>query len=130
MHSPVHILSGDITLHKRTLEPIKTLIYGLRRYDLDRSAALVDSAKINPATGAPIKVNVEGYMSKKSIIYLVCLCLTVRSHWWVIFTTVLCSFKTGRRYGPYGTCIDLSGYVWRHCREPDQLYFQREFFQH
>jgi len=66
----LHILSGDITLHKRTLEPIKTLIYGLRRYDLDRSAALVDSSKIDPATGALIKANVEGYMSKKSIIYL------------------------------------------------------------
>lgn len=27
-------------LHKRTLDPIKTMIYGLRRYDLDRSAAI------------------------------------------------------------------------------------------
>jgi hypothetical protein len=40
----VHTLSGDITLHKRTLEPIKTLIYGLRRYDLERSAALIDTS--------------------------------------------------------------------------------------
>ncbi|KAF5385150.1 hypothetical protein D9615_001084 [Tricholomella constricta] len=38
----LHILSGDLILHKRTLEPIKTMIYGLRRYDLDRCAALVD----------------------------------------------------------------------------------------
>jgi hypothetical protein len=27
-------------LHRRTLDPIKTMIYGLRRYDLDRSAAI------------------------------------------------------------------------------------------
>ena len=36
----VHILSCDMILHKPTLDPIKTMIYGLRRYDLDRSAAI------------------------------------------------------------------------------------------
>lgn len=62
----VHILSGDLILHKRTLEPIKTLIYGLRRYDLDRCAALIDTS--DPAN-ADIKV--VGFMSHKSKIYLV-----------------------------------------------------------
>lgn len=59
----MHILSGDLTLHKRTLEPIKTLIYGLRRYDVDRCAALVSSAG-----GDDRKV--EGFMTHKSKIYL------------------------------------------------------------
>ncbi|KAJ3503240.1 hypothetical protein NLJ89_g8521 [Agrocybe chaxingu] len=61
----LHILSGDLILHKRTLEPIKTLVYGLRRYDVDRCAALVDSS--DPANaGVPI----VGFMSHKSKIYL------------------------------------------------------------
>jgi hypothetical protein len=63
----VHIVSGDLVLHKRTLDPIKTLVYGLRRYDVDRCAALVDDS--DPATaGQPI----VGFMSHKSKIYLVC----------------------------------------------------------
>lgn len=61
----MHILSGDLILHKRTLEPIKTVIYGLRRYDLDRCAALVDTTEV----GMPVKV--EGFMSHKAKIYLV-----------------------------------------------------------
>jgi len=56
----LHILSGDLILHKRTLEPIKTVIYGLRRYDLDRCAALIDTSG----------VKVEGFMSHKAKIYL------------------------------------------------------------
>lgn len=60
----VHILSGDLMMHKRTLEPIKTIIYGLRRYDLDRAAAFEDLA-VEP--GAKI----QGFMSKRSKIYLV-----------------------------------------------------------
>lgn len=63
----VHLLSGDLILHKRTLEPIKTVVYGLRRYDLDRCAALIDAS--NPANA---DVKVVGYMSQKSKIYLVC----------------------------------------------------------
>ncbi|KAG7100027.1 hypothetical protein E1B28_001813 [Marasmius oreades] len=59
----LHIFSEDLILLKRTLEPIKTLVYGLRRYDVDRCAALVDPSK---DTGEPIK----GYMSQKSKIYL------------------------------------------------------------
>ena len=58
----VHILQGDLILHKRTLEPIKTVIYGLRRYDVDRFAALSESLDPN--------VKVQGYMSHKSKIYL------------------------------------------------------------
>ena len=63
----VHILQGDLILHKRTLEPIKTVIYGLRRYDLDRVLALKEH--VNP------NEKVEGYMSHKAKIYLVCLVL-------------------------------------------------------
>lgn len=59
----MHILSGDLTLHKRTLEPLKTVVYGLRRYDVDRCAALVDPSE----PGAKI----EGFMSHKAKIYLV-----------------------------------------------------------
>ncbi|KAF5346159.1 hypothetical protein D9758_009966 [Tetrapyrgos nigripes] len=61
----VHIFSGDLIMHKRTLEPIKTLIYGLRRYDLDRAAALVDTS-----LEANKDVKIVGYMSHKSKIYL------------------------------------------------------------
>ena len=59
----VHILQGDLILHKRTLEPIKTVIYGLRRYDIDRVLALREHH--DPTA------KVEGYMSHKSKIYLV-----------------------------------------------------------
>ena len=59
----MHILQGDLILHKRTLEPIKTVIYGLRRYDVDRVLALRENTDGN--------TKVEGYMSHKSKIYLV-----------------------------------------------------------
>lgn len=65
MSFKVHILSGDLILHKRTLDPIKTLIYGLRRYDIDRTAALVDSS--DPANQ---DVKIVGFMSHKAKIYL------------------------------------------------------------
>ncbi|CDO77265.1 hypothetical protein BN946_scf184753.g15 [Trametes cinnabarina] len=58
----LHILQGDLILHKRTLEPIKTVIYGLRRYDIDRVIAL----KEHPDPDA----KVDGYMSHKAKIYL------------------------------------------------------------
>ncbi|KAI0684676.1 hypothetical protein BC835DRAFT_1388556 [Cytidiella melzeri] len=58
----MHILQGDLILHKRTLEPIKTVIYGLRRYDTDRVAALEEN--VDPTR------KVQGYMSHKSKIYL------------------------------------------------------------
>ncbi|KAF6748393.1 magnesium transporter [Ephemerocybe angulata] len=61
----LHILSGDLILHKRTLDPIKTMIFGLRRYDVDRCAALIDMS--DPANEG---VKVVGYMSHKAKIYL------------------------------------------------------------
>lgn len=64
----MHILSGDLAMYKRSLEPIKTLIYALRRYDDDRAAALIDFTD----TGSNLKdVKVKGFMSAKSKIYLV-----------------------------------------------------------
>jgi len=50
-------------MYKRTLAPIKTLIYGMRRYDVDRVIALYDP---NEQGGKKI----EGYMSQKAKIYL------------------------------------------------------------
>ncbi|KAF6754206.1 magnesium transporter [Ephemerocybe angulata] len=61
----LHILSGDLILHKRTLDPIKTMIFGLRRYDVDRCAALIDMS--DPANEG---IKVVGYMSHKAKIYL------------------------------------------------------------
>jgi len=58
----LHILQEDLILHKRTMEPIKTVIYGLRRYDVDRVAALYEN--LDPA------IKVEGFMSHKAKIYL------------------------------------------------------------
>ncbi|KAK7040227.1 hypothetical protein VNI00_010033 [Paramarasmius palmivorus] len=66
----LHILSGDLILHKRTLEPIKTLVYGLRRYDLDRCAALVDPDQVAKKRARGEEVQVVGFMSHKSKIYL------------------------------------------------------------
>ncbi|ESK93464.1 putative magnesium -like protein [Moniliophthora roreri MCA 2997] len=66
----LHILSGDLILHKRTLEPIKTLIYGLRRYDLDRCAALIDPDQAAKKKMMGEDVRIVGYMSHKSKIYL------------------------------------------------------------
>jgi Mg2+ and Co2+ transporter CorA len=62
----LHILSGDLALHKRTLSPVKSLIYGLRRYDLDRCIAMEESR-----TGDQVdKSRIEGYMSHKAKVYL------------------------------------------------------------
>ncbi|KAI0028013.1 hypothetical protein K488DRAFT_59781 [Vararia minispora EC-137] len=57
----LHILSGDLILHKRTLGPIKSLVYGLRRYDADRCAALIEGGSARSTIG---------YISPKSNIYL------------------------------------------------------------
>ncbi|TRM66241.1 hypothetical protein BD626DRAFT_566865 [Schizophyllum amplum] len=38
----LHIISGDLAMHKRTLEPIKHLIFGLRRYDHERCIAVAN----------------------------------------------------------------------------------------
>ena len=55
----VHVMSGDLTIRKRALTPIKALIYGLRRYDLERSAAVQGGGKV-----------AVGYMSTMTKIYL------------------------------------------------------------
>jgi Mg2+ and Co2+ transporter CorA len=61
----LHILSGDLILHKRTLEPLKTLVYGLRRYDDDKCRALIDFS--DPANK---DTKVVGFMTHTSKIYL------------------------------------------------------------
>ncbi|KAG8947734.1 hypothetical protein FRC04_010508 [Tulasnella sp. 424] len=61
----LHIASGDLTMHKRTLTPLKSLIYGLRRYDSDRA-----TAQGNPRDPKFDKKKIEGFMSHKSKIYL------------------------------------------------------------
>ena len=60
----VYILSEDLILHKRALDSIKALIYGLRRYDNDRCAALLNPDKA-------LHTKVVGFMSMKATIYLV-----------------------------------------------------------
>lgn len=60
----MHIISGDLILHKRTLGPIKSLVYSIRRYDVDRVAALYGSGERPEGWG------VEGYMSNKAKTYL------------------------------------------------------------
>jgi len=45
------------------------MIYGLRRYDIDRCAALIDQSNVTE------DVKVRGYMSHKAKIYLVSLLL-------------------------------------------------------
>ncbi|KZT39500.1 hypothetical protein SISSUDRAFT_1020114 [Sistotremastrum suecicum HHB10207 ss-3] len=62
----LHIISGDLILHKRSMEPLKALIYGLRRYDLDRCIAIFDSLE----SGHTDKREVKGYMSNKAKVYL------------------------------------------------------------
>ena len=49
------------------MEPLKYLVYALRRYDLDRSQATYDFS----APGAIEKKDVVGFMSQKSKVYLV-----------------------------------------------------------
>lgn len=54
----LHILSEDLILHRRTLAPIKSVVYALRRYDVDRTAVLDISAA---------GTKVEGFMSRNHI---------------------------------------------------------------
>lgn len=70
---PVHILQGDLILHKRTLEPIKTVVYGLRQYDDERVAVM--SERVDPS------MKIQGYMSHKAKIYLVRTLLPPRWPW-------------------------------------------------
>jgi len=52
-------------LHKRTLGPVKSLIYALKFYDIERTAACLDLSKDDEDHKA------VGYMSRKARIYLV-----------------------------------------------------------
>lgn len=58
----LHIASGDLTLHKRTMGPIAQLVYGLRRYDTDRTKAVTPPS----IDGAPV----AGFLSHQSKVYL------------------------------------------------------------
>ncbi|KAJ1308495.1 hypothetical protein OPQ81_004199 [Rhizoctonia solani] len=58
----LHIISGDLTMHKRTLGPLSQLVYGLRRYDLDRCKALAGSAGNEG--------EVVGYLTHQAKVYL------------------------------------------------------------
>ena len=80
----MHILQGDLILHKRTLEPIKTVIYGLRRYDVDRVIALRETP--DPA------VKVAGYMSHKAKIYLVRLSVCISSGGWTLMVHTIYAY--------------------------------------
>ena len=53
-------------MHKRTMEPLKQLCYGLRRYDTDRCIALAEYETPNVD-----KASVKGFMSHRAKIYLV-----------------------------------------------------------
>lgn len=44
----VHFISGELFTHKRMLDPIKTMIFGLRKHDLERMAALAESMAADP----------------------------------------------------------------------------------
>ena len=61
----VHFLSGELAARRRELDPVKTLIFGLRRYDQDRCAAIAESSG---TVGEGQKV--PGYLSHKAKIYL------------------------------------------------------------
>ncbi|KAG8997243.1 hypothetical protein FRB90_012553 [Tulasnella sp. 427] len=62
----VHMLSADITLHKRALKPLQSLVYGMRRYDLDRCVAI--AASVNGVAPDPSKV--KGFLSHQAKVYL------------------------------------------------------------
>jgi len=64
----LHIISGDLTLHKRTLTPLSTLCYSLRKYDQDRAIAAMPVDE----DGNPAKV--KGFCSHQTKVYLADVC--------------------------------------------------------
>ena len=64
----MHLLSAEVTQRRRELDPVKTLIYGLRRYDSDRTVAAIESAEVPPA-GQNAGQN-AGFLSHKAKVYL------------------------------------------------------------
>ncbi|KIJ53484.1 hypothetical protein M422DRAFT_25356 [Sphaerobolus stellatus SS14] len=65
----LHILSGDLSSHQLTIAPLKSLVYGLRRYDIDRCVAVAQSQAETSEEAEAVK-KVTGYMSHKSKVYL------------------------------------------------------------
>ncbi|EPQ53988.1 hypothetical protein GLOTRDRAFT_130378 [Gloeophyllum trabeum ATCC 11539] len=62
----LHVISGDLILHKRTLAPIRSLVYRLRRYDMDWSVASLDASQ----TESTQVRGVQGYLSPTAKTYL------------------------------------------------------------
>ena len=60
----MHLLSAEVTQRRRELDPVKTLIYGLRRYDSDRTVAAIESDEVPPAGQN------AGFLSHKAKVYL------------------------------------------------------------
>ncbi|KAF5379226.1 hypothetical protein D9615_006046 [Tricholomella constricta] len=80
----LHILSGDLVMHKRTFDPIRTMICGLMRFDLDRCIALADNVEAEAerlaslpgrlahdiSSGGHKGQKIQGFFSFKAILYL------------------------------------------------------------
>ncbi|KAG8729499.1 hypothetical protein FRC12_020938 [Ceratobasidium sp. 428] len=58
----LHLLSGDIQLLRRSIKPLQRIVYGLRRYDRERSKGLAISQEAS--------ANVTGFLSEETKIYL------------------------------------------------------------
>lgn len=111
-------------MHKRTLSPLKSLIYGLRRYDLDRAVAQANSS--DPGFD---EKKITGFMSHKSKIYLV----SFLSRWsenvetWGRLTD---GWLVGRRHGSHGVHPRIVGNVREHHGELDCVYVQHCLVRH
>ncbi|GLB42205.1 putative corA-like Mg2+ transporter protein [Lyophyllum shimeji] len=75
----LHILSGDLVMHRRTLEPIKKMIEGIMTHDQQRCIALAEAGQpINPSEQEqpPFQQSgqqtqrVQGYFSFKAKTYM------------------------------------------------------------
>jgi hypothetical protein len=97
----VHIISGDLILYKRTLTPIKTLVYGLRRYDLDRAVALH-----GPKEQEGKKT--EGYMTHRTTIYLA----DVHDHMEYILTSIEMFASVAENLINYSFNVSLAFLPW------------------
>lgn len=71
----LHVLSGDLISHKRSMGPIKTLVYGLRRYDVDRhrvAMGLPPSAFAGKGIPSPVPSDAtfSPYITPQTNVYL------------------------------------------------------------
>lgn len=66
----MHLLSAELTQRRRELDPVKTLIYGLRRYDSDRAVAATEAAESASAGAVPPEGQSTGFLTHKSKVYL------------------------------------------------------------